>query len=73
MVGEIKTVVDQIVDKSQEYRPPQKRPKTVNKDSEKYREYKVVGDTPPKMPDVKLNMSYCPMQMDVAPKTDIQV
>lgn len=71
MVGEIKSAVDQIVEKSQEYYPPQKRPKEVHKEP-KVKEFKAVGDEPPKM-RIPFNASSCPIQKQAIPKTDIQV
>jgi hypothetical protein len=70
VVGEIKSAVNQIVEQS-EYYPPQKRPK-FNQQETKIREFKAVGDEPPKMLS-KFNESMCPLQMQNAPKTDVQV
>ncbi|XP_075983087.1 alpha-mannosidase 2 [Anticarsia gemmatalis] len=74
VVGEIKSAVDQIVEKSQEYYPPQKRPKVVKEvyNEVKQREFKPVADEPPKM-RVPFNVSTCPIQKQTVPKTDIQM
>lgn len=73
MVGEIKSAVDQIVEQSQEYHPPQKRPKdVVHNEPPKVKEFKAVGDEPPKI-RVPFNESTCPIQKQSIPKTDIQV
>ncbi|KAL4705749.1 hypothetical protein ACJJTC_018348 [Scirpophaga incertulas] len=70
VVGEIKSAVNQIID-NHEYHPPQHRPRS-KQNEVKSREFKVVGDEPPRM-HIKLNTSTCPVQMQVAPKTDIQM
>lgn len=69
MVGEIKSAVDEMVEQSQEFHPPQKRPKDLEP---KLREFKVVGDEPPRM-KVKFNETACPIQKTSVPKTDVQV
>ncbi|KAG6458879.1 hypothetical protein O3G_MSEX011102 [Manduca sexta] len=71
VVGEIKSAMNQIVEQSQDYHPPQKRPKEYPKET-KLREFKAVGDEPPRM-HIKLNTSTCPVQKHVAPKTDVQM
>ncbi|CAH2250872.1 alpha-mannosidase 2 [Pararge aegeria] len=68
VVEEIKKSMDQIVEQSQEVHPPLRRPKPVFK--EKPREFKVVGDEPPRM-HKKINMSYCPILK--TSKTDVQM
>ncbi|XP_072930034.1 alpha-mannosidase 2 [Epargyreus clarus] len=70
MVGEIKDTMDQIAEQSQEYHPPQKRPKKLFKEG-KQKDYKVVGDEPPRM-HIKFNMSTCPIQQTKS-KTDVQM
>lgn len=60
-----------MVEQSQEYHPPQKRPKELP-EGNKIREFKVVGDEPPRM-HIKFNESTCPIQKYDVPKTDIQV
>ncbi|CAH0728275.1 unnamed protein product, partial [Brenthis ino] len=70
VVGEIKSAMNQIVEQSEEYHPPQKRPKSTFKDP-KIREFKVVGDEPPRM-HKKINMSYCPIWQKSS-KTDVQM
>ncbi|PZC73618.1 hypothetical protein B5X24_HaOG209035 [Helicoverpa armigera] len=73
VVGEIKSAVDQMVEQSQEYHPPQKRPKEiVYREPQKVKEVKAVGDEPPKM-RVPFNESSCPIQKSSVPKTDIQM
>ncbi|XP_047033618.1 alpha-mannosidase 2 isoform X2 [Helicoverpa zea] len=73
VVGEIKSAVDQMVEQSQEYHPPQKRPKEiVYREPQKAKEVKAVGDEPPKM-RVPFNESSCPIQKLSVPKTDIQM
>lgn len=71
VVGEIKSAVNQIVEKKIDYQPPQNRPKDLQKET-KLREFKVVGDEPPRM-HIKFNESSCPIQKQVVPKTDVQV
>ncbi|XP_032521675.1 alpha-mannosidase 2 isoform X2 [Danaus plexippus] len=68
VVGEIKNAMDQIVEQSQEFYPPQKRPK--ERKESKIREFKVVGDEPPRM-HKKINMS-CPA-IQTSAKSDIQM
>lgn len=63
--------MNQIVEHSVEFHPPQKRPKPVYKEQNKIREFKVVGDEPPRM-FKKMNMSYCPI-WHKSSKTDVQV
>ncbi|XP_045502615.1 alpha-mannosidase 2 [Colias croceus] len=71
VVGEIKTAMDQIVDRSAE-NPPMKKPKTQKKLA-KIREFKVVGDEPPRMHlKNKVDMSYCPIYQQSS-KTDVQM
>ncbi|CAH2045689.1 unnamed protein product, partial [Iphiclides podalirius] len=70
VVGEIKTAVDQIVEQSHEIHVQQKRPKMPKKEN-KIREFKVVGDEPPRM-HIKLNSSSCPINQFTS-KTDIQM
>ncbi|CAH1637634.1 unnamed protein product [Spodoptera littoralis] len=75
VVGEIKSAVDQIVE-SQEYHPPQKRPKEVvikepPREMKKIKEYKAVGDEPPKM-RIPFNISACPATKRSSAKVDIQ-
>nr|XP_026489734.1 alpha-mannosidase 2 [Vanessa tameamea] len=70
VVGEIKSAMDQIVEQSQEFHPPQIRPKPAPKQI-KIREFKVVGDEPPRM-HRKINMSYCPI-FQTSSKTDVQM
>ncbi|XP_047525382.1 alpha-mannosidase 2 [Pieris napi] len=71
VVGEIKTAMDQIVDQTNEVNP-MKKPKIAKKQS-KIRDFKVVGDEPPRMKiKNKVNMSYCPMNQQTS-KTDIQM
>ncbi|XP_045453020.1 alpha-mannosidase 2 [Melitaea cinxia] len=69
VVGEIKNAMNQIVEKSHEYHPPKKR-LPVHKET-KIREFKVVGDEPPRM-QRKINMSYCPVPQTSA-KADVQM
>lgn len=69
VVGEIKNAMNKIVEQSHEYHPPQKR-LPVHKET-KIREFKVVGDEPPRM-QRKVNMSYCPVPQTSA-KADVQV
>lgn len=70
-MDEIISAVDEMAEeKAQDYHPPQKRPKGHVK--EKTREFKVVGDEPPRM-QLKLNESTCPIEMKSVPKTDVQV
>ncbi|CAH0594124.1 unnamed protein product [Chrysodeixis includens] len=71
VVGEIKSAMDQIVEQSQEYHPPQKRPKE-DYVQPRVKEVKVVGDEPPKM-RIPFNQSTCPIQKQAVPKTDIQM
>ncbi|CAK1552286.1 unnamed protein product [Leptosia nina] len=71
VVGEIKTAMDQIVDQSSDNHYV-KKPRIMKKQS-KLREFKVVGDEPPRMPfKTKMNMSYCPINQQTS-KTDIQM
>lgn len=63
-----------------EYHPPQKRVKEERWEKEpqvkarepKIREFKVVGDEPPRM-HFKFNASHCPIQLQRTPKADVQV
>ncbi|KAF9823886.1 hypothetical protein SFRURICE_013423 [Spodoptera frugiperda] len=76
VVGEIKSAVDQIVE-SQEYHPPQKRPKEVvikepPREVKEVKEYKAVGDEPPKM-RIPFNISACPATKRSSAKVDIQM
>ncbi|XP_050551636.1 alpha-mannosidase 2 isoform X1 [Spodoptera frugiperda] len=76
VVGEIKSAVDQIVE-SQEYHPPQKRPKEVvikepPREAKEVKEYKAVGDEPPKM-RIPFNISACPATKRSSAKVDIQM
>lgn len=71
VVGEIKSAVDQIVVQSQEYHPPQERPKVTRK-IPNVRDFNIVGDEPPRM-HPKLNLSSCPILTHDVPKTDIQM
>ncbi|KAJ0173745.1 hypothetical protein K1T71_010894 [Dendrolimus kikuchii] len=71
VVGEIKSAVDQIVEQSQEYHPPQKRPKDIPR-VPKVREYNIVGDEPPRM-HPRLNVTTCPIQQHVTLKSDVQM
>lgn len=71
VVGEIKSAMSQIIEQSNEYHPPQKRPRQMEK-NKKIREFKVVGDEPPRM-HIKLNESTCPIQKYSVPKTDVQM
>lgn len=71
VVGEIKSAMDQIVEQSQEYHPPQKRPRE-EYTQPRIKEVKAVGDEPPKM-RIPFNQSTCPIQKQSVPKTDIQV
>ncbi|XP_013170889.1 PREDICTED: alpha-mannosidase 2 [Papilio xuthus] len=70
VVGEIKTAVEQIVEKSHEVYVQPKRLRTPKREN-KIREFKVVGDEPPKM-RIKLNASTCPINQATS-KTDIQM
>lgn len=72
VVGEIKSAVDQIVVQS-EYHPPQKRQKEETREREpKIREFKAVGDEPPRM-NFKFNASSCPIKIQSTPRADVQV
>lgn len=63
--------MEQIVDQSNDMHA-EKKPMIAKKQS-KIREFKVVGDEPPRMHiKTKVNMSYCPMNQQTS-KTDIQV
>lgn len=65
IVGEIKSVVDQIVEQSQDTHQ--------RVGYQRERDPKAVGDEPPRMSFVKWNDSSCAMQKKTVPKTDIQV
>ncbi|CAK1583462.1 unnamed protein product [Parnassius mnemosyne] len=70
VVGEIKSAVDQIVEQSQEIHVPPKRLKIPRKEA-KIREFRVVGDEPPRM-HIKFNHTSCPINQ-ITSKTDIQM
>ncbi|KAM3962504.1 alpha-mannosidase 2 [Aphomia sociella] len=72
VVGEIKMVVNQIAEQSEEYHPPQKRPKEEKKLSSKFREFKDVGANPVRSHRM-FNESSCPIQKQTVPKTDVQM
>lgn len=70
VVEEIKKTMDQIAEKSQEVQAPLKKLNRKPVIKNKPREFKVVGDEPPRM-HKKINMSYCPTLQ--TSKADVQV
>lgn len=77
VVGEIKSAVDQMVVQSEFQQKQPKRPLEEHHEQErekepKIREFKAVGDEPPRM-HTKFNASICPILTQSVPKTDVQV
>ncbi|KAL0819795.1 hypothetical protein ABMA28_007833 [Loxostege sticticalis] len=77
VVGEIKSAVDQMVVQSEFQQKQPKRPLEEHHEQErekepKIREFKAVGDEPPRM-HTKFNASICPILMQSVPKTDVQM